>query len=115
MRHQFVVVLLFVVFVASMATRNQLIPGTWVPIKDLNDPHVTELANFAVTEHDKQTQSNLKFDKVIGGETKVVGGIKYCLNITTTGGIDFNKYTVTVLEKALLHFRNLTYFVPIRD
>jgi cystatin-C len=102
-------ILLFVVLLASTAVRNQAIPGGWEPIKDIDDPHVTEIANYAVTEHDKQTGLKLKLEKVISGETKIVNGIIYCLNISAS---DSNKYNVAVLERQ--HFRNLTSFVPLK-
>ncbi|GAU27147.1 hypothetical protein TSUD_104560 [Trifolium subterraneum] len=102
-------ILLFIVLLASTTMRNEAIPGGWTPIKNINDPHVTEIANYAVTEHDKKTGLNLKLEKVISGETKVVNGIIYCLNISAS---DSNKHNIAVLERQ--QFRKLTSFAPLK-
>jgi cystatin-C len=41
--------------------------GGWNLIQDINDPHVTNIANFAVSEFNKQIGVTLKFEKVIAG------------------------------------------------
>ncbi|XP_045802323.1 cysteine proteinase inhibitor 5-like [Trifolium pratense] len=109
------VVLLIFVLLASTTVRNQATLGVWNPIKNINDPYVTEIANYAVDEHDKRTGLNLKLEKVISGETKIVDGIIYCLNITATDSSASSKYNIVVLDKLSQHFRNLTSFVPISD
>ncbi|CAL0301102.1 unnamed protein product [Lupinus luteus] len=38
--------------------------GGWTPIKNINDPHVKEIANFAVTEHNKQSRDKLKLGSI---------------------------------------------------
>ncbi|XP_045802314.1 cysteine proteinase inhibitor 5-like [Trifolium pratense] len=109
------VVLLIFVLLASTTVRNQATLGVWKPIKNINDPYVTEIANYAVDEHDKRTGLNLKLEKVISGETKIVDAIIYCLNITATDSSASSKYNIVVLDKLSQHFRNLTSFVPISD
>lgn len=109
------VVFLLLGFLATMSVRNQAIAGGWEPIKNINDPHVIDIANYAVTEHDRQAGLNLKLEKVISGETKVVDGIIYCLNITASDGSASNKFNLAVLEKLEQHFRNLTSFVPLQN
>jgi len=76
---------------------------------------VIDIANYAVTEHDKQAGLNLKLENIISGETKVVDGIIYCLNITAGDGSTSNKYNIAVLEKLPQHFRKLTSFVPLQN
>ncbi|CAI8604492.1 unnamed protein product [Vicia faba] len=110
MRFQYVILML-VGMSAFMVVRNQAILGGWIPIKNINDPHVTSIANYAVTEYDKRSGSKLKLEKVISGETKIVDGIIFCLNISATTISASNKYNVVVLEK--LSQRNLTSFVPL--
>nr|DAD39254.1 TPA_asm: hypothetical protein HUJ06_013577 [Nelumbo nucifera] len=52
----------------------------WIPIKDLSDQHIIhELAEFAVTEHNKEANSNLMPQRVIQGESQVVAGTNYRL------------------------------------
>ncbi|PNX56220.1 cysteine proteinase inhibitor 5-like protein [Trifolium pratense] len=44
-------------------------------IQDINDQHVTDMANFAVSEFNKQTGATLKFEKVIKGESQAMGSL----------------------------------------
>lgn len=55
--------------------------GGWQPIKDLNDPHVREIGEFAVSEHNKEVEHDQKLSlrRVVRGETQVVAGINYHL------------------------------------
>ncbi|KAL5069879.1 hypothetical protein RYX36_020766 [Vicia faba] len=68
MRFQYVILML-IGMSAFMVVRNQVTLGGWIPIKNINDPHVTSIATYAVTEYDKQSGSKLKLEKVISGET----------------------------------------------
>ena len=105
---------LLVVLLATMTLRNEADSSGWVPIPDINDPHVIDTANFAVTEHDKQTGAKLKLDNVISGEKKVlVDQTTICLNITASDSAASNKYNIAVVEK--LSFRNLTIFTLLQS
>ncbi|GLU15759.1 hypothetical protein SLE2022_322270 [Rubroshorea leprosula] len=68
--------------------------GGWQPIKDLNDSHVKGIAEFAVAEINKQSETNLKLDSIVKGEQKS------------------KSYEVTVWEKAWENFRKLISFKP---
>ncbi|GKV49023.1 hypothetical protein SLEP1_g55797 [Rubroshorea leprosula] len=46
--------------------------GGWQPIKDLNDSHVKGIAEFAVAEINKQSETNLKLESIVKGEQQVV-------------------------------------------
>ncbi|RDX87144.1 Cysteine proteinase inhibitor 5, partial [Mucuna pruriens] len=87
--------------------------GSWTPIKNLDDPHVKEIADYAVTEYDKRSGEKLKLEKVIKGESQVVAGINYRLTLAASDGSSSNKYVAVVWEKLWLHFRNLTSFTPV--
>ncbi|KAL6207222.1 hypothetical protein ACLB2K_024466 [Fragaria x ananassa] len=50
------------------------LPGGWSPIKDINDPHVKEIAEFAVSEYNKESGKKLELQRVVKGETQVVAG-----------------------------------------
>jgi len=114
MRNPSLLVLLLVVDLLSYAAaRNQFAPGGWSPIDDINDPHVTEIANFAVTEYDRRSGAKLKFEKVIEGESQVVAGTNYRLTLSAADGSDSKNYEAVVWEKIWQHFRNLTSFVPV--
>ncbi|KAK2432011.1 cysteine proteinase inhibitor [Trifolium repens] len=86
--------------------------GGWNPIEDINNSHVTDIANFAVNKFNNQTGASLKFQKVIRGESQIVAGINYCLIISTSNSVN-NIYNVVVYDRPWDHFRNLTSFIPI--
>ncbi|XP_027332122.1 cysteine proteinase inhibitor 5-like [Abrus precatorius] len=109
MRFEYLVVL-FASAVAMNAAAMRF--GGWSPIKNINDPHVTEIANFAVTEYVKRSGAKLKLEKVIKGDTQVVAGINYRLVLAANDGSSSNNYEAVVWEK-WEHFRNLTSFTPV--
>jgi len=111
---QCLIVLVFVFFASAVARKN-IATGGWSPIKNINDPHVTEIANYAVTEHDKQSGQKLKLEKVIKGETQIVSGVNYRLVIAATDGSSSKNYEAIVLEKEWQHFRSLTSFTPLLE
>ncbi|XP_020228706.1 cysteine proteinase inhibitor 1 [Cajanus cajan] len=87
----------------------------WKPIKNIKDPHVAEIANYAVTEHDRRSGQKLKLQKVVKGDTQVVAGINYRLILAATDASSTRNYEAIVWEKAWLHFRNLTSFTSLFD
>ncbi|CAL9015031.1 unnamed protein product, partial [Prunus brigantina] len=100
--------------------------GGWQPIKNISDPKVKEVAEFAVSEYNKQAQGkssdpNLVFDSVVRGELQVVHGLKYRLvlsaknessvsNPTTTATSD--KYEAVVWDMFWQHLKKLISFQP---
>lgn len=77
-------------------------PGGWIPI-ELTDVRVVETAEFAVSEHNKESGSTLVFTKLIGGEKQRVAGWVYKLAIEAKDGkenlIDIGgKYSTIVWE-----------------
>ncbi|CAL5199589.1 unnamed protein product [Lathyrus oleraceus] len=108
-------ILLTLLLVAYASARKLSTPpvGGYTPIEDINDPHVIEIANFAVTQYDKQSGAKLKFNKVIKGESQVVAGTNYHLTLSAGEGSVSKIYEAVVYEKLWLHFRNLTSFEPV--
>ncbi|GKV15064.1 hypothetical protein SLEP1_g25865 [Rubroshorea leprosula] len=86
--------------------------GGWQPIKDLNDSHVKGIAEFAVAEINKQSETNLKLDSIVKGEQQVVSGVNYRLILAIKDGVQSKSYEVTVWEKAWENFRKLISFKP---
>ncbi|KAJ4825724.1 hypothetical protein Tsubulata_001228 [Turnera subulata] len=82
--------------------------GGWVPIKDMEDPHVREVAQHAVSEHGRLKRLQLKMDKVVEGETQADSGITYRLVATVEEeGADTKDYTIVVVEEnAKLHLKS---------
>ncbi|XP_022724248.1 cysteine proteinase inhibitor 5-like [Durio zibethinus] len=105
--------LLFLPLLFSDARKDALLGG-WTPIENVKDPHVTEIAKFAVAEYNKQSKTSLKLLKVIKGETQVVAGTNYRLVLKATDGSATKAYEAVVWEKAWQNFRNLTSFNPVK-
>ncbi|GFP99823.1 cysteine proteinase inhibitor 5 [Phtheirospermum japonicum] len=81
------------------------IVGGWQPIKNLTDPSVVKIANFAVAEHNQEPKATkLEFVSIISGERQVVAGLNYKLVISATeSGSKSTKpdyYSTTVYEKS---------------
>ncbi|KAI4365037.1 hypothetical protein MLD38_021057 [Melastoma candidum] len=91
------------------------LPGSWSPIKDVDDPHIKEIAEFAVSEHNKRSNSSLTLEGVASGETQVVAGVSYRLRIDCKdlGCECVKRYEAVVWEKPWLHFRRLISFRPL--
>ncbi|GLU20569.1 hypothetical protein SLE2022_367600 [Rubroshorea leprosula] len=88
------------------------IPGGWQPIKDLNDTHVKEIAEFAVSEFNKQSNTTLKLNQIVKGEQQVVAGMNYRLTLNVSDGAETKSYEATVWERPWLKSRELTSFKP---
>lgn len=76
MTHSYVSFLLLSLFVAahSPAAVESVAPPAvqdvnWTPIKDLSDPRVVNIADYALTAHNTEAHSLLQFNKVIQGES----------------------------------------------
>ncbi|KAK7245953.1 hypothetical protein RIF29_40807 [Crotalaria pallida] len=85
----------------------------WTAIQNINDVHVKEIADFAVTEHNKQSGEKLKLENVIKGESQVVSGTNYRIVLTANDGNTAKNYTAVVFEKPWQHYKNLTSFKPL--
>ena len=87
--------------------------GEWSPIKNLSDPHVAEIGEYAVSEHNKEANSKLALSRVIKGETQVVAGLNYRLVLETKDGGKVESFEAIVLERAWEKALKLTSFKPI--
>ncbi|KAL5575894.1 hypothetical protein UlMin_017593 [Ulmus minor] len=73
--------------------------GGWKPIKNVKDPKVQKIAEFAVTTYNNQANANLKLKSVVKGETQVVYGLKYRLVLAVNNGTTPQRYEAVVSEK----------------
>ncbi|KAF6145023.1 hypothetical protein GIB67_013374 [Kingdonia uniflora] len=87
--------------------------GGWKPIKDIKNPHVKEIGQYAVSQHNKDVKANLKFIQVVRGETQVISGENYRLIILAKDGAAKNNYEAVVWEKAWQGYMNLTSFKQV--
>ncbi|KAK7412720.1 hypothetical protein VNO78_04293 [Psophocarpus tetragonolobus] len=108
----FSIALLSLLLFSNVVWSDTLVGG-WSLIKDVKDPYVVEIANYAVTEYDKRFGAKLKLLSVVKGETQVVAGISYRLILETIDDSTTKSYQVLVWERPWLHFRNLTSFEPL--
>ncbi|KAL6645599.1 hypothetical protein ACP70R_017207 [Stipagrostis hirtigluma subsp. patula] len=108
------VLLVAIVVVYAVAAPTTAIPGGWSPIKDINDPHIQELGEWAVTEHVKQANDGLKFSRVVSGDQQVVAGVNYRLVVDASNndGKDA-KYQAVVYEREWTNTRELVSFKPV--
>lgn len=108
----FVFLSLLVSVFAATKEKDALV-GEWEPIKNITDPHVTEIAQFAVTQynHNQQKGKKLSFVKTIKGESQVVTGTNYRLVLAANDESATKNYEAIVWEK--LHFKKLTSFKPL--
>jgi len=103
MRFQSLFLILVVLF-ASPATNQALNINRRF---NISDPHMIDIAKFAVTEHNKQvTEAKLKFEKLLNGLTDET---TYVLLISANNGSTSNNYNSVVYESPPNHF-NLKYF-----
>jgi hypothetical protein len=89
----------------AFAATNQAMPI------NINDPHVFDVANFAITEYNKKTTATkLKLEKVINALSYIVNGeTKYILTVSANyNGSTSNKYEAFVSKKPSEHL--LTFF-----
>ncbi|KAI3745422.1 hypothetical protein L1987_58534 [Smallanthus sonchifolius] len=64
-----------------IAENGQKTVGNWLEIASPDDPVVIEIGEFAVDEHNKDTNSTLKFERVVKGDMQIVGGMNWRLTI----------------------------------
>ncbi|CAK8531298.1 unnamed protein product [Lathyrus sativus] len=87
--------------------------GGWSSIANIKDPYVTEIAQFALTEQEKQSGEKLSLVEVISGKSQVVAGTNYRLVLAAKDESVTKNYEAQVWDKPFAHFRNLTSFKPL--
>lgn len=106
--------ILLLTFFSILTLSTAALVGAYRPIEDLNDPYVAEIAKFAVNEHNKQAKTSLVLSKVIGGESQVVQGTNYKLQIKVKGAaprdVQPQVYEAVVWDKPWEKFRELVSF-----
>ncbi|KAK9715071.1 hypothetical protein RND81_06G141300 [Saponaria officinalis] len=98
-----VLALFFVLTLLAVAVRGDD-DFDYKPIPDLQDPHVQEIAKFAVTELGKATGERLKYIKTVKGDYLIDDGTNYRLVITILNDQRMADYLAIVLEKPAGHY-----------
>ncbi|CAL9765473.1 unnamed protein product [Musa acuminata subsp. burmannicoides] len=106
--------LLLLLFSSSVSTSHAQVPGGWQPIRDLNDPHVREIAVFAVSQYNVQENKGLELSQVLAGQKQLVSGMNYNLTLKVKDGLSTAKYSAVVYE-SLKGEKKLESFVLIPE
>ncbi|KAL0877748.1 hypothetical protein Bca101_027454 [Brassica carinata] len=99
----------------TMEEDNEEFEGGWHTIKDIKDPCLVVIAEFAISEYNKHKNLRLKLQRIVSGDEQFVGGINYRLMLNVTDGCKEGSmiYEAEVFEQAWLDFMELNYFKPI--
>ncbi|PWA74517.1 cystatin [Artemisia annua] len=95
------------------AENGQKTVGNWLEIASPEDPAVIQVGQFSVDEHNKDTNSTLKFERVVKGQAQIVGGINWRLTIEIKDDKLIKNCEVLVFEqpwkkvKKLIDFKNI--------
>ncbi|XP_030511425.1 cysteine proteinase inhibitor 1-like [Rhodamnia argentea] len=98
---------------AAGAGSTGAVVGGWKPIKNLSDPYVREIAEFAVKTHNGEANTGLLLKNVVKGETQVAAGMNYRLVVEVKGGADAGRFEALVWDKPWEHFRRLSSFEAV--
>ncbi|XP_078430656.1 cysteine proteinase inhibitor 1-like [Wolffia australiana] len=101
--------LLSAVFLQASAILEEPTTSGWTRIKKPEDyQHAADIARFAVSRHNSETNEELRFVRMIRG---YINGQYYRLVIDTVDGVKYQKYETLVYEKVLNKVRELQYFM----
>ncbi|KAI3765340.1 hypothetical protein L2E82_15370 [Cichorium intybus] len=92
------------------AENGQKTVGNWLEIASPDDPAVIEVGQFAVDQHNKDTNSTLEFERVIKGDTQIVGGMNWRLTIEIKDDNSLKNCEVYVYEQPWQNVRKLISF-----
>ncbi|KAL4629079.1 hypothetical protein ACB092_05G283600 [Castanea dentata] len=84
----------------------------WQPITNVNDEAVKKIGQFAVYEYNRNSKSNLVFDKVVSGESRFSDGTYYRLVLAAKNGAKTRNYKAIVFDQPWSYTRKLTNFDP---
>ncbi|KVH96712.1 Cystatin [Cynara cardunculus var. scolymus] len=84
--------------------------SNWLEIASAYDPTVIEVGQFAVDEHNKDTNSSLTFERVIMGYMEIVGGMNWRLTIEVEDVGSLKNCDIFVYEQSGQNVRKLISF-----
>ncbi|KAL8228239.1 hypothetical protein R6Q57_015823 [Mikania cordata] len=109
-----IVPLFFNLFVdICFAENGQKTVGNWLEIASPDDPAVIDIGEFAVDEHNKDTNDTLKFERVIKGDTQIVGGMNWRLTIEVEDVQVVKDCEILVYEQPWQNVRKLVNFTIV--
>ncbi|GAB2224721.1 hypothetical protein Drorol1_Dr00005490 [Drosera rotundifolia] len=101
---------LFILPLISATGNGRTFIGGWRLIRDLTDPHLIEIAEFAVAQHNSLAHAQLKFEKLLKAERKTVEGVDYRVRISALDGTVKREYVAVVWERVWLKVIKLVSF-----
>ncbi|KAF8030296.1 hypothetical protein BT93_E2675 [Corymbia citriodora subsp. variegata] len=107
-------VLLLLQVSAAGAARTEAPVGGWKPIKNLSDPYVREIAEFAVKTRNDEANTGLSLERVAKGETQVVAGTNYRLVVEVKDGANTKSFEAVVWDQPWQHSRRLSSFKAVQ-
>ncbi|KVH96713.1 Cystatin [Cynara cardunculus var. scolymus] len=84
--------------------------GNWIEIATPDDQTVIEVGQFAVDEHNKDTNSSLTFERVVMGDMQIVGGMNWRLTIEVEDVGSLKNCDIFVYEESSQNVRKLISF-----
>ncbi|CAA0817985.1 Cysteine proteinase inhibitor 5 [Striga hermonthica] len=123
-----VVLLSLLFFVSNITSSKEGGGGQWIPLTrcEIESKDMVALANYTVSEHNKEKKKDLVFEKLYSGYKQVASGLnKYNLSETATdydhcttpiGSCEgtHGNYTAVVWVHALKNFTQLVSFKKIK-
>ncbi|XP_047340729.1 cysteine proteinase inhibitor 1-like [Impatiens glandulifera] len=108
------IVLMFSLFYFTVDSTSRV---GWSPISNPNKPKFVVIGKFAVSEHNTEAKTNLKFVNVVKGDIEVTDGAvtvtEYRLVIAAKDGGAVSNYKVLVSEEGEFQLRKLSYFTKL--
>ncbi|XP_074274037.1 cysteine proteinase inhibitor 5-like [Silene latifolia] len=86
-----------VIFLSCVSSIDAIVGG-WKPVKSVTDPHLVDVARFAVLENNKKTGKSLELVKINKGEYQVINGFQYRLIVDAKAKGKTKSYQATVVE-----------------
>ncbi|CAO2182601.1 unnamed protein product [Urochloa humidicola] len=81
----------------------------------VNDPHVIDLARFAVSEHNQNDNDQLEFQNLVHVKQRAVAGAEYLLTIEAKDGEVIKLYEAKVWDRPWMDFKQLLDFKLVGD
>ncbi|XP_071689080.1 cysteine proteinase inhibitor 5-like [Rutidosis leptorrhynchoides] len=112
MAYWYIILSLFVNLLVGkcLAESSQKTVGNWLEIARLDDPAVLEVGQFAVNAYNTNTTSTFRFQRVVRGDTQIVGGINWRLTVEVEDFDLFRNCEVFVYDQPWRHVKELKSF-----
>ncbi|GAV68375.1 Cystatin domain-containing protein [Cephalotus follicularis] len=80
-----------------------------------NDQSIDALARYAIDEHNKKANADLKLKKVVNVKQQVVAGTMYYITLEATDGDHIKVYEAKIWDKPWENFKQLNSFTLVGD